>query len=70
MTRVASAPVERTVETDYKIDRKYVFVCGLERSGTTLLASNLAKLEDCTGFKNTGVMKDEGQYLQESALFS
>ncbi|MBA3386963.1 MAG: sulfotransferase [Chthoniobacterales bacterium] len=65
MTRVASAPVERTVETDYKIDRKYVFVCGLERSGTTLLASNLAKLEDCTGFKNTGVMKDEGQYLQD-----
>jgi hypothetical protein len=26
--------------------------------------------EDSTGFKNTGVMKDEGQYLQESALFS
>ncbi len=64
MTSVTSAPVERTVETDCKIERKYVFVCGLERSGTTLLASNLARLENCTGFQNTGVLKDEGQYLQ------
>lgn len=47
-----------------KANRKYVFVCGLERSGTTVLARNLARLDNCTGFKNTGVRMDEGQYLQ------
>jgi Sulfotransferase family len=44
--------------------RKYVFVCGLHRSGTSLLGRNIARLEDCTGFKNTGVLMDEGQHLQ------
>jgi hypothetical protein len=41
--------------------RKYVFVGGPQRSGT----SNVARLENCTGFKNTGVLEDEGQYLQD-----
>ena len=45
--------------------RKYVFVCGLQRSGTSVLARNLGKLENCTGFRNTGVVEDEGQYLQD-----
>ncbi|TMP93275.1 MAG: hypothetical protein E6L07_10695 [Verrucomicrobia bacterium] len=44
---------------------KYVFVCGLHRSGTGMLARNIARLEDCTGFQNTGVLQDEGQYLQD-----
>jgi hypothetical protein len=44
---------------------KYVFVCGLHRSGTGVIARNIARLEDCTGFKNTGVLQDEGQYLQD-----
>lgn len=44
---------------------KYVFVCGLPRSGTSLLARNIARLEDCTGLKNTGVFEDEGQFLQD-----
>ena len=43
---------------------KYVFVCGLQRSGTSVLARNLGKLEDCSGFENTGAIEDEGQYLQ------
>ena len=47
-----------------KNDCKYVFVCGLQRSGTSMLGRNLARLENCTGFKNTGVLQDEGQYLQ------
>jgi len=46
-------------------DCKYVFVCGLQRSGTSLLCRNVARLEDCTGFKNTGVLMDEGQFLQD-----
>jgi hypothetical protein len=48
-----------------KLNRKYVFVCGLHRSGTSLLGRNIARLEDCTGFKNTGVLMDEGQHLQD-----
>ncbi len=44
---------------------KHVFVCGLPRSGTSVLGRNIARLEDCTGFKNTGVLEDEGQFLQD-----
>ena len=43
---------------------KYLFVCGLHRSGTTVLARCIGKLRDCTSFENTGVLMDEGQYLQ------
>jgi hypothetical protein len=46
-------------------NNKYVFVCGLQRSGTSMLGRNIARLENCTGFKNTGVLQDEGQYLQD-----
>src|SRR5438067_13166162 len=45
--------------------RRYVFICGLHRSGTTLLGRNVARLENCTGFSNTGVIEDEGQFLQD-----
>jgi len=44
---------------------KYVFVCGLARSGTSVLGRNIARLENCTGFKNTGAGGDEGQFLQD-----
>ena len=30
-----------------------------------MLARNIARLEHCTGFRNTGVIEDEGQYLQD-----
>lgn len=46
-------------------DRKYVFVCGLPRSGTSLLGRNIGRLENCTDLKNTGEIEDEGQYLQD-----
>jgi len=45
--------------------RKYVFVGGSPRSGTSLLGRNIARLENCTGLKNTGVFEDEGQFLQD-----
>ena len=48
-----------------KGSRKYVFVCGLPRSGTSVLGRNIGRLEDCTDFKNTGVDMDEGQFLQD-----
>jgi hypothetical protein len=44
---------------------KYVFVCGLPRSGTSILGRNIGRLENCTEFKNTGVLEDEGQFLQD-----
>jgi Sulfotransferase family len=53
------------MQSDYNKSYKYVFVCGLPRSGTSLLARNIARLEDCTGLKNTGVFEDEGQFLQD-----
>jgi Sulfotransferase family len=45
--------------------RKYVFVCGLHRSGTSILGRNVGRLVNCTSFKNTGVTEDEGQFLQD-----
>lgn len=44
---------------------RYVFICGLHRSGTSVLGRNVARLENCTGFKDTGVVEDEGQFLQD-----
>ena len=46
-------------------EMKYVFVCGMPRSGTTIVAKEIASLANCTGFENTGVIMDEGQYLQD-----
>jgi hypothetical protein len=43
---------------------RYVFICGLHRSGTTLIARALAEHPMVSGFKDTGVIEDEGQFLQ------
>jgi sulfotransferase family protein len=53
------------MQDENKDNCKYVFVCGLQRSGTSVLARNIGRLENCTSFKNTGVLRDEGQYLQD-----
>ncbi|MCZ3388235.1 MAG: sulfotransferase [Actinomycetia bacterium] len=44
--------------------QQLVFVGGLHRSGTTLLARLLASHPDATGLEGTGVPEDEGQHLQ------
>jgi hypothetical protein len=44
---------------------RYVFICGLHRSGTSVLGRNITKLENCTGFNDTGAIEDEGQFLQD-----
>jgi len=53
------------MQNDVRDGRKYVFVCGLHRSGTSILGRNIGRLVDCTSFKNTGVTEDEGQFLQD-----
>jgi Sulfotransferase family len=52
-------------QNDNESTCKYVFVCGLPRSGTSVLGRNIARLENCAGLKNTGALEDEGQYLQD-----
>jgi hypothetical protein len=53
------------MQNEHKGNCKYVFVCGLQRSGTGVLARNIGRLEHCTSSKNMGVLQDEGQYLQD-----
>ena len=45
-------------------DHRFVFLAGLHRSGTTLLARLLAAHPEVSGFSGTGVPADEGQHLQ------
>jgi Sulfotransferase family len=48
-----------------KPDRhKFVFLCGLHRSGTSPLFRILQQHPEVSGFSNTGVPEDEGQHLQ------
>lgn len=45
-------------------DHRFIFLAGLHRSGTTLLARLLAAHPEVSGFSDTGVDADEGQHLQ------
>ena len=45
-------------------NRRYAFICGLHRSGTTLIARTLARHPMVSGFRDTGTIEDEGQFLQ------
>jgi len=44
--------------------KKFVFISGLHRSGTSVLSKVLANQSDVSGFHDTGVPRDEGQHLQ------
>ncbi|HLX33517.1 MAG TPA: sulfotransferase [Gaiellaceae bacterium] len=54
-----SSPTTPVVE-----GHRFVFVAGLHRSGTTLLARLLAAHPEISGFSGTGAPADEGQHLQ------
>ena len=43
---------------------KFIFICGLHRSGTSLLYKILKSQKNISGMENTGVIEDEGQHLQ------
>jgi hypothetical protein len=45
-------------------EHRFVFLAGLHRSGTTLLARLLAAHPRVSGFSDTGAPADEGQHLQ------
>lgn len=50
------------------IAERLVFVGGLHRSGTSLLAHSLGEHPAISTFRNTGVLEDEGQHLQRVYL--
>ncbi len=52
------------MQDENKGNCKYVFVCGLPRSGTSILGRNIARMDNCTGLHDTGVWEDEGRFLQ------
>ena len=43
---------------------KYLFIAGLHKSGTSILARCLAQHPDVSSFQDTGFPQDEGQFLQ------
>jgi len=45
-------------------DKKFVFICGLHKSGTSILFRSLRQHPMISGFAKTGVPEDEGQLLQ------
>jgi hypothetical protein len=45
-------------------EHRFVFLAGLHRSGTTLLARLLTAHPEISGFSGTGAPADEGQHLQ------
>jgi hypothetical protein len=57
------------MKDDNKSNYRYVFVCGLHRSGTTVLGRNIGRLENCTGFESMpDALPGEGQFLQNVYL--
>ena len=60
----ASAPGPARLRCRSRRGSRFVFVAGLHRSGTTLLARLLAAHPEISGFSGTGAPADEGQHLQ------
>ena len=61
--------IKAQIQTNTHIDQifsdyKFVFVAGLHKSGTSTLFRCLRENPSISGFKNTGVPQDEGQFLQ------
>ena len=46
------------------MQHKFIFICGLHRSGTSLLYDILKEQKNISGHTKTNVPKDEGQHIQ------
>ena len=46
------------------IDKKFIFISGLHRSGTSLLYKILKENDKISGLENTNEIEDEGQHVQ------
>jgi len=46
-------------------EHKFVFICGLHRSGTSIFHRCISDHPQISGFSETGVPEDEGQHLQD-----
>jgi hypothetical protein len=46
-------------------DHDFVFIAGLHRSGTTVLAKAISDAPEASGLEGTGARMDEGQFLQD-----
>ncbi|NHI18004.1 sulfotransferase [Microbacterium excoecariae] len=49
-------------------NHEFIFVGGMHRSGTTLLADALGETQNVSAFANTGAHMNEGQFLQDVYL--
>lgn len=67
MTRPGTGPAPNPsqVAAGARDGHRYVFVCGLHRSGTSLLVRCLREHPEISTFQDTGVPEDEGQHLQD-----
>jgi Sulfotransferase family len=64
LTNAGRAERQATLRLPAVEGHQLVFLAGLHRSGTTLLARLLAAHPEISGFSGTGVPADEGQLLQ------
>lgn len=51
-------------DLSHNYNKKYIFICGLHRSGTSSLTKLLGKCPKMSCHTNTNVIEDEGQFLQ------
>lgn len=56
-------PLGKKKQVNFK-NNKFIFIAGLHRSGTTVLADCLREHPQVSGFSGTGLPEDEGQFLQ------
>ena len=49
-------------------DKKFIFISGLHRSGTSLFYKILNEQENFSGLTNTNEIEDEGQFVQSVYL--
>jgi GR25 family glycosyltransferase involved in LPS biosynthesis len=56
--------IKSNYDISYNYNKKYIFICGLHRSGTSSLTNLLGKSPKTSHHTNTNVIEDEGQFLQ------